>query len=145
MMNIQEPIKASAQNVLDEIAENKARVQSLLNDGDFLDDDGYPTENALEIIEKWHWDDIPGWFKFIEGIWYMRSWGWNECEGGIDQWTNKQLCPKTIRYHISTAGWSGNESIIRAMQNNKMMWWLNWVQSRRGGHYIFELRKLNDE
>jgi hypothetical protein len=43
------------------------------------------------------------------------------------------------RYYISTAGWSGNESIIYAMQENNLMWSLNWVQSRRGGHYIFEL------
>ena len=49
------------------------------------------------------------------------------------------------RYYISTAGWSGNETIIRAMQKNIMMWQLNWVQSRRGGHYIFELKEFNDE
>jgi len=26
-----------------------------------------------------------------------------------------------------------------------MMWYLNWVESRRGGHYIFELKEFNDE
>ena len=31
----------------------------------FLDDDGYPTKNALEAIEKWNWNDARGWFKFI--------------------------------------------------------------------------------
>jgi hypothetical protein len=25
-----------------------------------------------------------------------------------------------------------------------MMWHLNWVQSRRGGHYIFELKDFDE-
>jgi hypothetical protein len=47
------------------------------------------------------------------------------------------------RFDISTAGWSGNESLIRAMEKNSFMWATTWVQSRRGGHYIFEID--NDE
>ena len=54
--------------------------------------------------------------------------------------TGVQTCALPI--YISTAGWSGNESIIYAMQNNKsMLWNLTWVQSRRGGHHIFELKE----
>ena len=132
----------SKRKVEQEIAENKARVEYILQGNEeLLDDDGYPTEIALEAIEKWHWDDIPGWFKFIEGLWYMRSWGWTEVDEPHEYYEDKIV----HRYKISTAGWSGNESIIHAMQNNEMMWWLNWVQSRRGGHYIFELRRASDE
>jgi hypothetical protein len=120
-----------------EIAENKHRVASLLEDGDYLDDDGYPTDVALEIIEKWHWDDIPGWFKFIQDIWHLRSWGWDEGLEPHDYNKDEQV----YRYHISTAGWSGNESIISAMKQNDMLWHFTWVQSRRGGHYIFEGRE----
>ncbi len=127
--------------LLEQIAKNKARVQEILDDADFVDDDGYPTENALEAIEKWHWDDARGWFKFIEGIWYFHDWGWRE-EDEPHDWEKDKI---VHRYYVSTAGWSGNESIIRAMQNNDMMWHLNWVQSRRGGHYIFELKEFNDE
>jgi len=29
--------------------------------------------------------------------------------------------------------------IIRAMEENNSIWSLVWVQSRRGGHYIFEV------
>lgn len=120
-----------------EIDANKRLVTSLFDKGDFLDDDGYPTDDALTIIEKWHWNDCDGWFKFIESIWHLKSWGWKEGEA-IDEITNK----KTWCYYISTAGWSGNESIIRAMQKNDMMWHMTWVQSRRGGHYIFEKKEL---
>jgi len=128
-----------------QIAENKARVQFLLDDADFLDEDGYPTEHALEVIEKWHWNDAKGWFKFIKGIWYLHSWGWKEIDEPHEWSQADQYKDKIVhRYYISTAGWSGNESIIRAMQNNSMMWHLNWVESRRGGHYIFELKEFEE-
>lgn len=125
--------------LLEQIAKNKARVQEILDDADFVDEDGYPTENALEAIGIWHWDDARNWFKFIEGIWYFHDWGWRE-EDEPHDWDKDKI---VHRYYVSTAGWSGNESIIRAMQNNSMMWHLNWVQSRRGGHYIFELKEFN--
>ena len=130
----------TAEDVIRKITENKARLKTLLDDSDFVDEDGYPTDRALEVIEKWHWDDIPGWFKFIEGLWAYHDFGWNEKDEPHD-WDKDKI---VHRYYISTAGWSGNESIIRAMQRNEMMWHLNWVQSRRGGHYIFELKEIKE-
>jgi hypothetical protein len=129
-----------------DIAEKKARVKFLLDDADFLDEDGYPTEQALEVVEKWHWDDAKGWFKFIEELWAYHDFGWKEKDEPHEWQNHKQYKDKIVhRYYISTAGWSGNEAIIHAMQRNSMMWHLNWVQSRRGGHYIFELKEFNDE
>jgi hypothetical protein len=121
-----------------QIAENKALIQKLLEESDLLDDDGYPTDDALTIISKWHWDDIKGWFDFIHGLWYLSSWGWRE---GLkpDDWNKGE---EVYTYEISTAGWSGNESLIYAMQENTMLWCITWVQSRRGGHYIFEGKEL---
>jgi hypothetical protein len=99
-----------------------------------LDGDGYPTSDALKLISIWHWSDCKGWFEFIKSIWHLKSWGWNE-----------QLEPHEYRenemvqtYYVSTAGWSGNEAIIKAMMKNDMLWSTTWVESRRGGHYIFE-------
>ena len=120
---------------------NKARIQEILDTDDLLDEHGYPTDGALEIVEKWHWDDIKGWFDFINSIWYLKSWGWSEGEEDHEYEKDK----KVYRYHISTAGWSGNESVIHAMQQADMLWGLTWVQSRRGGHYIFEGRELHVE
>ena len=120
--------------VEEQIALDKKLVQELLDKGDFLDEDGYPTDDALTIIELWHWDDIKGWFDFIHDIWHLASWGWGESE------VDNQFYPdeRKHQYDISTAGWSGNESIIRAMQQNDFVWALTWEQSRRGGHYIFQ-------
>ena len=104
---------------------------------EYLDEDGYPTEEALEKIESWSYDDPRGWFKFIENIWHLRSWGWTE---GYFEDHHEYDSADKYRYYISTCGWSGNEDIIRAMQDNKNLWYHTWVQSRRGGHYIFEVK-----
>jgi hypothetical protein len=135
------------QRMLDDIAASKRAIFDLIEHNELVDDDGYPTEAALDIIELWHWSDAEGWFKFIHGLWHLRSWGWTEHEE-LHEWHDRlrQYQDRRVRrYEISTAGWSGNESIIGAMQRNEMMWHLNWVQSRRGGHYIFELREFNDD
>lgn len=118
----------------------KERIDDLMNE-DLLDEDGYPTEAALEIVRIWHWSDSRGWFEFIKSIWYMASWGWSEREADHEYRKDE----KVYVYNISTAGWSGNESIIHEMQKCDMMWHLNWVQSRRGGHYIFELKEFKNE
>lgn len=93
-----------------------------------LDEDGYPSEAALNLIAKWHWSRPKELFEFMYGIWHLKSWGWHE-----ETEDNKTV------YNISTAGWSGNESIIYALEQNSFMWSLHWVQSRKGGHYIFEV------
>lgn len=116
------------------VAADKERVAYLIAEEEMLDDDGYPTEAALEVIKLWHWDDIKGWFDFIENLWWCRSWGWNTTEE-VD-------FDKTVTaYHLSTAGWSGNESLIYAMQEN-MIWSIVWVSSHRGGHYVFHGKEV---
>lgn len=123
-----------------DIADSQAKIADLIANNDLQDEDGYPTDAALNVIRLWHWNDAKGWFKFIEALWYMRDWGWKEIDEPHDR---DQI---VHRYYISTAGWSGNESIIYAMSENKsMLWTLTWVQSRRGGHYIFELREIDNQ
>lgn len=104
----------------------------------YLDEDGYPTQAALTLIQEWDAADPRNWFNFIQELWHMRDWGWREC----DEAHEYRAGVTAHRYYISTAGWSGNESIIRAMQANDMLWHTQWVQSRRGGHYIFELKEF---
>jgi len=129
-------------DIENDIAECKRAIFDLIEHNEMLDDDGYPTDAALDVIRLWHWDDAKGWFKFIEGLWHFRSWGWRE-----DDEAHEYLEDEIVRrYYVSTCGWSGNENIIRAMQKNEnMLWTLTWVQSRRGGHYIFELKEINEE
>lgn len=91
-----------------------------------MDDDGYPDDEELERIEKWPYQDCEGLMDFVHSIWWCASWGWTQDGDDI---------------RASTGGWSGNESLIFAMQKNVMCWHLLWVSSRRGGHYEFELTR----
>lgn len=84
----------------------------------------YPSEEALELIEHWPHDKAKELLEAVRGIWmYATSGYWNVDEVGA--------------IHASTAGWSGNESIISAMEKNIMIWSQVWIANRRGGHYIF--------
>lgn len=105
-----------------------------------LDEDGYPTKSALEMILIWDYMDIEGWFKFIEEMWYMKWFGWHSSVGIEDKELNRDNSSTIKHYFLSTAGWSGNESIIKAMEKNVMLWSDSWLESRRGGHYIFEIK-----
>lgn len=133
--------QAWQENFAIQLRQRQARRDELLEAANFQDDEGYPTEDALEIIELWHWDDIPGWFEFIKSIWHFNSWGWSTAE--VRQPHRGEKIVLTKEHSISTGGWSGNESIIRSMKKNDMMWHLNWVSSRRGGHYVFQEYKLD--
>jgi hypothetical protein len=98
----------------------------------YLDDDGYPTRDAIHKIQSWPNTDFNGLMEFIKPLWaYSNSGYWTETDTEDE-----------IEYSISTAGWSGNEDLIDALGENRNMFWiLCWVQSRRGGHYIFEVKK----
>lgn len=99
---------------------------------DYLDEDGYPTDEALEMIRTWNHDNkFRDLMDFVKNIWWKPEWGWYET---VDEKGHSV-------YNISTGGWSGNESIIDALQDNYIFWGFCWEQSRRGGHYIFKIKK----
>lgn len=94
-----------------------------------LDEDGYPTEEALERLRKWdvQKDGVQAALDFAQSLWYYPDRFWREAatdDFGTLVW----------RYHVSTGGWSGNEEVIHAMRENFILWSLTWVQHRRGGH-----------
>lgn len=96
-------------------------------------DDGYPTEADRKVIAAWPFGQFRELMECIRQAWHFGDWGWSE-EDADDDGT------KVRRYTISTGGWSGNETLIGAMQDNYLFWATCWVQSRRGGHYVFEVK-----
>ena len=99
-----------------------------------LDAQGYPTEKTLSTIRGWRGSylELMG---YVNLAWWSPDWGWREIivenDSGIAE----------IHYDISTGGWSGNESLISAMQDYSEFWREAWYSTRRGGHYGFRLKK----
>jgi hypothetical protein len=91
-----------------------------------LDDDGYPEEDELKQIAEWPYTDIAGLLEFAQPMWSYPDRWWTEGDA----------------LHLSTGGWSGNEILVGAMQENRMFWAICWISSRRGGHYSFDLSRI---
>lgn len=90
-----------------------------------FDKDGYPTEATLEAIKQWPHTDFAGLMDFCGEAWRYPDY-WDRTFNG-----------RRIEAH--TGGWSGNESIVTALQDNFIFWTICWMESKRGGHFVFEL------
>jgi hypothetical protein len=90
----------------------------------------YPTDEDLARIEAWPVDDLRGLFDFIRERWSLGYW---------DEAEVNPLKDPITSIAISTGGWSGNESLIGALQANQAAWAITWYSSRRGGHYEFRI------
>lgn len=107
-----------------------------------FDKDGYPTDATLRAVEKWPistYKDVEELLVYLREAWHLSDWCWTVAKRRTRE--KYKGAPLVRRYQISTAGWSGNESLIAAMQKNFMFWMMTWVSHRRGGHYIFEVRE----
>ena len=83
----------------------------------------YPTEEELARICAWPWNDVEGLRLYVFGLWNWPEFG-ASVEGGM--------------WRLATGGWSGNEDIIAALQDNHMFWALCWQRSERGGLHWFK-------
>ena len=105
---------------------------------DWIDEDGYPTDEACEGVRSWPMEQ--GWHNmllFVQSLW--RYPDWITFEEKIT-WYGIPI----YAWDISTGGWSGNESLISAMEGNSLFMAACWESSRRGGHYEFEVRITKD-
>ena len=97
------------------------------------DSDGYPTEEELETIRNWNIigkKEAKQLMEYVQSIW---NFG--------DEYFKVKDANNSIYYILHTGGWSGNEDIIGALQENIHCFWLfYWLSTRRGGHYIFKIR-----
>jgi len=89
-----------------------------------FDKHGYPTEETLGVIERWDPLDGYGLMSFVEDAW---SYDYGDVQRDGDRWI------------LITGGWSGNEDIIGAIQNNVAWYGMRWEMSRRGGRHEFWL------
>lgn len=102
-------------------------------------DDGYPSEEGLQYIRTYPLEACVSNPKtlmdFVRSLWEFGDWGWKENDEKVGDGR------EVTRYSISTGGWSGNEDLISALRENAPFWGLYWEESRRGGHFKFEIGK----
>ena len=91
-----------------------------------VDEDGYPTDETLEIIKHWNYKEH--YFELMEFIAEYFNSGYGRCE----------LRTIDNTFEVVTGGWSGNESIISALKSNTLFWLTCWKSSKRGGYYEFD-------
>lgn len=107
-----------------------------------FDADGYPTDETLETIATWDDFSSDGYREWIEYV--KLAWYWNdlvfvgESENLMIRQINEMLKRGYKVTKLSTGGWSGNESIIRAMKKN-VFWMTKFLNHRAGGHYELRL------
>ena len=91
------------------------------------DEDGYPSEQILKIIEKIDLQNYS--IKDLIGLMQGEWWG-SDCmviEEGKE----------TVKVEFHTVGWSGNEDLMTAFEKVELIG-LFWQKSERGGHYWYE-------
>ena len=102
-----------------------------------FDANGYPTEETLAIIRAWSISAIADFatvMDFAGRVWsYPDRWECIESEVDAD-WPGAN--PQRI-YRFSTGGWSGNESIVSAIEANEIVQMVGAWSWRRGGHYEY--------
>lgn len=112
------------------VAMTPSRGQS--DNGLYMKPPSYPCEADLQIIRDWTIEkcalDCHELLAFVRQRWSYADWGWRQ---------------RGDTYHISTGGWSGNESLISALEQNLVFWAFCWQRSERGGHYVFHVRPIS--
>lgn len=99
-----------------------------------LDYDGYPTNGTLRAIKSWsHVEGFERLLDAIDPIW--AHYGLFSKSHKSTREVNKDR----VYYRLVTGGWSGNESIISALQANRLFWAMCWYSSTRGGVHEFYL------
>ena len=115
-----------------------------------FDRDGYPSDETLDRIERWtvaqqrvpfgsrsaSLDGVRKCLDFVVEAWDTRYGSVHRTLIDIEQAFLAPTANETF-IRFATGGWSGNESLIHALQRNWMVHGLTWVMSRRGGLHIY--------
>lgn len=104
-----------------------------------LDDDGYyPSDAELATIRDWPitgMADAEKLLAYVQERWEYPDF-FTVAKRRKRDWRKG---PLRRSYFVSTAGWSGNELMITALEQNVVFWMLTWHYHRRGGHYEFRV------
>lgn len=110
-----------------------------MREQDWQDESGeYPSEAALERLRAWtfkDWADIEQALDFAASIWHWPDFASRELRPAEAEVCHAEPGDRFIRF--ATGGWSGNEDIIGAMEQNFYIM-SRWRLSGNGGLHIFQ-------
>ena len=101
----------------------------------------YPSQFNLKAIQEWDCTTNKGLMElaeFVVGEWYL-----GEPYGKLSRRIKDRGCLREGEYYrkleLNTVGWSGNESLIRALTQNWLWWSSCFYSHHTGGHYVFRV------
>lgn len=101
-----------------------------------FDADGYPTNETLDRIEQ---APVREALDLARAAWHWEDWAsehLRDAEREVITYGEPVAGRRFIRF--ATGGWSGNESIISALNRNPQVRVLAWRLHARGGLHIYE-------
>lgn len=111
-----------------------------------LDEDGYPTDEALDYIKNWGLQ-----WRQMEEPTVGKYFGTEENYGHLVDYLKAiwWMAEDAIEYkdgllELHTYGWSGNEDIIAQLKDTNL-WLLKLRAQQSGGHYYFKIDSEAEE
>ena len=104
-----------------------------------LDHDGYPTDASLIEIERAKWVDAAAVLDAVKAAWHWQDFATHDltvCESSVVHVMDGELFLR-----LSTGGWSGNESLVKALMKSEVGK-LTWALKARGGLWIFRYPRI---
>jgi hypothetical protein len=103
-----------------------------------FDADGYPTDETLDTIREWDWHDFPALMAFVASAWHWGGFG--NKPSLIEPLFDEMYADDGHWWSGATGGWSGNESLIAALDANMLFAAMCWNASLRGGYHEYHVR-----
>ena len=101
-----------------------------------FDADGYPTEETLTYIAEFtdftRFDEL---LDFIKAAWHWPDFAHHDLQPHEAAILHAELGEKFLR--LATGGWSGNESLVAALEENRLLGAFCWRLSAVGGLHIY--------
>ncbi|HKB36839.1 MAG TPA: hypothetical protein VKD72_10310 [Gemmataceae bacterium] len=101
-----------------------------------FDRDGYPTDETLALIKHWPYQDAAGCLDYVKAAWHYPDWATHDLNAGEASVVRAEKGEKYLR--LATGGWSGNEELVIALEDNHMMRAVTWRLDARGGLHIYQ-------
>lgn len=98
-----------------------------------IDDEGQPSEQFLDWIKNY--DIVKNGVDNLLSV-IFENWMYKD-----QAYKYKRIYKGFRILELHTIGWSSNEAIIDALEQNNIFFLAYWFKSEKGGHYYFKIPK----